>query len=355
MMAVHNGEPFVGKSVQSILGQTFTDFELLVIDDGSTDGSRRIIRSIADSRIRLILNGENRGLTPSLNRGLAEATGEFVARIDADDIALPQRLARQVTYLDKHPDITLVGSGYREIDVSGHPGSKHHPPSKHFQLLWSLIFHCPFLHSSTLWRRDPVAKEVGLYSPSFNYAMDWDYWSRIGARLRMASIPDVLVEYRIGPQSMTATHPRVEAETAAARRVSMVAFFGETRTSDWIGDDGKLFSIIDGWDSESTEDDILSVLRIISDIHRAFVDETGLVGEERIKIQNWINQWTAQRLLHWAQRAHRTHGHQFGRTLFREAWRVHPRILATPTLGKHLLSSVAGSLLRARRSQWGIH
>src|SRR4051794_29608800 len=115
LLAVYNGERYLREAIDSILGQTFQDFEFLIINDGSTDSTREIILSYHDPRIRLVDNEDNIGQTRSLNRGLALAAGQFVARQDADDISEPERLASQVAFLEIHPEVVLLGTWYRKI------------------------------------------------------------------------------------------------------------------------------------------------------------------------------------------------------------------------------------------------
>ncbi|HKQ33129.1 MAG TPA: glycosyltransferase family A protein, partial [Thermodesulfobacteriota bacterium] len=115
LMTVYNGEKFLNEAIDGILNQTFRDFEFLIINDGSTDGSREIIKSYKDPRINLVDNESNIGLTASLNRGLSLAGGEYIARQDADDISLPERLEKQISILERNPDIALLGSWYLEI------------------------------------------------------------------------------------------------------------------------------------------------------------------------------------------------------------------------------------------------
>src|SRR5258705_775698 len=108
LLPVWNGERHLAAAIESVLGQSFTDFELLIVDDGSTDGSAALIRRYGDERIRLFENEKNLGVTRSLNLGLAQARGRYVARMDADDLSAPERLARQVAFLDSHPEVALV-------------------------------------------------------------------------------------------------------------------------------------------------------------------------------------------------------------------------------------------------------
>lgn len=204
VMAVHNGAASVRSAVESVLAQTYADFELLVVDDASTDGSGDIVRAIGDPRVRVVANSTNLGLTKSLNEGLALARGELVARHDADDLSHPERLAKQVAFLAEHPDVTLVGSWYRKVDANGETLGTRTLPADHARLCWALLFYCPFVHSAVVFRRAPVI-ELGGYDARFVYAQDYDLWSRTARHGRLANVAETLVDYRQGPATMTST------------------------------------------------------------------------------------------------------------------------------------------------------
>jgi glycosyltransferase involved in cell wall biosynthesis len=203
LMAVYNGERHLRESVESILGQTHTDFELLVIDDGSTDSSREILDSYADNRIRVLTNDRNVGLTGSLNRGLEEARGDLIARQDADDVSEPQRLARQVAYLDDTPSTALVASDYVRIDDDGQGMGERVVPKTATAIRWRLLFLNAFTHSSITMRTE-VSRQLGGYDPRYAYAQDYDLWSRFADRHQVHALSDSLVRYRRSRESMTA-------------------------------------------------------------------------------------------------------------------------------------------------------
>ena len=346
VMAVYNGEPFLRETLRSILDQSFTDFEYVVVDDGSTDSSRDIVRSFEDSRIRLVENDTNRGLSPSLNRGVREARGEFIARIDADDLALPQRLERQVAYLDAHQDIALVGSGFREIRNGKATGPKLYHPTDHVWLRWSLMFYCTFLHSAVMWRRRPVAEQVGPYDEDFAYAMDWEYWGRIGGHLGIANLKEVLAHYRLGSHSMTESHPHVAREVSDARRASIGSVFGQEEAEDWVSEGARLFPIIDGWAPSTTEDEIRESVRAIERLQAAFEKRIGLEGSSLEEFRESMPNWIARRLLYRARKAHRAGHRRLGTTLFREARNVDPGILASVDFARYVGARVLGPRLK---------
>lgn len=238
LTAVHNGEAYLAEAIESVLAQTCPDFELLLVDDGSTDRSREIARSYADPRIRILENERNVGLARSLNRGLAEARGALVARLDADDVCEPERLARQVAFLDAHPDVALLGSGYTEIDAQGRPGRVLRLPTAHADLCWALLFYCPFVHSAAMIRKDAVLGAVGPYDETLSYSMDYELWRRIARRLRVANLPEPLVRYRLSPSSMTLTYGSRTREGRLLAETTVGELLG------WAGDPADRWALL---------------------------------------------------------------------------------------------------------------
>ena len=225
LMAVHDDERFVGEAMRSILAQTFTDFEFVIVNDASRDRSREIVASFDDRRIRLSDNAENLGLTRSLNRGLALARGEYVARFDANDVSRRDRLARQVALLDARPNVVAVGSRARIIRRNGtviRPNVLV-PALTPEGIDWGLMFYSPLLHPASAFRRVAVER-LGGYderfviadaSKVFGYGEDLDLWSRLATVGRLANLPEALIDLRIDPSS-TSGYENV------ARRLRMV-------------------------------------------------------------------------------------------------------------------------------------
>jgi glycosyltransferase involved in cell wall biosynthesis len=200
LMPVFNGERFLREAIDSLLQQTYRDFELLILNDGSTDGSRAIVRSYADPRIRLIEHERNRGLTATLNRGLAEASSDLIARQDADDLSSPNRLAKQVEFFKLHPDVALVGTQARFIDERGYSsGGILQRACSHDSIKWDLLFDNSFTHSSVMFRKRVVRGELGGYDETFSYCQDYELWSRIATSHHVANLSESLVGYRVHP------------------------------------------------------------------------------------------------------------------------------------------------------------
>lgn len=208
VMPVHDGEAFVGEAIRSILGQSMADFELVVVDDGSKDRSRDIITGFGDPRIVLLEQKENVGIARALNIGLAGARGTYVARMDADDLADPDRLAAQTTFLDAHPDIGIVGSDVILIDGAGAEIGRVRFPEHHEEISRTIMVHNPFAHGSVMLRRR-LLDAWGTYDPRFLDNEDYDLWMRLhAAGVRMANVPRFLLLRRIHETSITVAHER---------------------------------------------------------------------------------------------------------------------------------------------------
>lgn len=203
LMPVRDGARWLNEAVTSIRRQTFDEFEFVAIDDGSVDESADILESHArsDRRIRVIRQ-ERLGLVAALNRGLNEAHGGLIARIDADDRAHPRRLERQIRYLDAHPEIGLVGCWADKIDEHGLSCGLVKPETEPDRLAAVLLRRNPFVHSSVLMRSDLVEK-VGGYRAAFEAAEDYDLWLRIAEVTKVANLPERLVQYRWHSENAT--------------------------------------------------------------------------------------------------------------------------------------------------------
>lgn len=197
IIPVYNALPFLPEAIESILNQTWTDFEFLLIDDGSTDGSTQYIESIEDPRARKFFQ-DHRGLVEVLNFGLSQARGELVARMDADDLALPHRLEKQIAFLQDHPEVVLLGTYVQEIDEHGKPiRAVQQEPTSHDKILSSfrgLHRWNPIAHPSVIYRKSAVLL-CGGYRATFPLAQDLDLWRRLArvGRLHVLNQPLLLL------------------------------------------------------------------------------------------------------------------------------------------------------------------
>jgi glycosyltransferase involved in cell wall biosynthesis len=235
IMSVYNGEKYLAAAIESIRAQTFSHFEFIIIDDGSADGSPQILKRFAekDSRLRVETRA-NKGLTRSLNEAIAQSRGEFLARMDADDVALPNRLQIQIDFLRAHPDVVLLGGGYELIDGAGRVLTRMIPPTDDATLQeHALSGRTPICHPLAMMRRDAVAK-VGGYDESLAVAQDLDLWLKLGEVGKVACVPDVLLRYRQHPksvseerQAMQIENMRLACQRACARRGIAREFKGD--------------------------------------------------------------------------------------------------------------------------------
>lgn len=203
LMPVYNGEKFLAAAIESILQQTFKDFEFIIIDDASSDNSFNIIKSYKDSRIRLISNDSNIGQVKTLNRGIRLAESEFVARMDQDDIAAKRRLEKEVNFLLKHDEISAVGTSAIIIDETGRRIGIAHAPGEGRQFKLEILFNNPIFHSSVMLRKEALL-EVGCFDENFIFSQDYELWSRmIISGHRLTNIDEPLLFLRKHNSSAT--------------------------------------------------------------------------------------------------------------------------------------------------------
>jgi glycosyltransferase involved in cell wall biosynthesis len=215
LLPVHNAEPYLAEAVESILNQSFSDFEFLIINDGSTDRSLEILQTYAkqDSRIKLT-NRPNRGLIATLNEMLEQATGEFLARMDADDIATPNRLALQVSFLQQHAEIVCVGGAFDLIDFQGRtvqwiPMPQHNDQIQQMLLVGRTIIN----HPCALIRRASLL-QIGGYDPEMKTVEDLDMLLKLGEIGELANLPETVLKYRFHPNSVSAQNIEFQTQMA---------------------------------------------------------------------------------------------------------------------------------------------
>ena len=253
LMPVRNGARWLAPAIDSVLAQTFADFELLLIDDGSTDRTPDIIADYAarDLRVRSIRQ-DALGLVAALNRGIVEARGDLIARLDADDLAKPERLASQVAAIDTNPRLNLIGSWADKIDAEGRPAGMLTPPTDPQLLRDTLAQTNPFIHSSVMLRTEAV-RRAGGYRAAFEAAEDYDLWLRLSEHGDIVIIPEPLVRYREHGGNVTVRKAARQlfsarlASRAAASRVSIGIDPSDSLTAppDWRTDVGNSFYATD--------------------------------------------------------------------------------------------------------------
>lgn len=215
VLAVYNGARHLERSLQSVLSQSFADFELIVVDDGSTDATPAILAALtrADPRV-IVLRQENRGLTASLNRGIALARGTYVARQDADDISKPERFARQIAYLETHPSVAALGTYAEVIDRSGMAVSRLAGACGAPAVTRGLMtLRRTPVHGSVMMRKN-VLEAAGGYREAFRAGQDYDLWLRLISRFDVDNLPDVLYQWRMDHESVYTTQRATQLKYA---------------------------------------------------------------------------------------------------------------------------------------------
>lgn len=202
IMSVYNGGQYLNEAIDSILNQTFTDFEFIIIDDGSTDDSAEIIKSYDDERI-IIIQQENKGLAAALNEGIKIARGKYIARMDVDDIALLLRLEKQMSFLDGNKDCVIVGSSAIVIDRKGEFLFNSKMPTEWEEIKRNLPYHSPFYHSSVMFRKEVCITCGGYYEKIGQHIEDIILWNKLSIYGELRNLRDSLIKYRLVPNAIT--------------------------------------------------------------------------------------------------------------------------------------------------------
>lgn len=239
LMSVYNGEKWLRDSIESVLSQSEEDFEFIIINDGSTDGTAGILDSYRDKRL-IIKKQKNVGLTKSLNVGLSVARGKFIARIDADDICMPDRFNKQKIFLIENPDVVLVGSNAILIDESNNDIGYTEYPTSHDSLMERLKnFQPVFPHSSIFFRRDIIAGEGG-YNPHFARSQDSELYLRLSRKYSLAGLNQFLVKLRLNNDSLTYSNIDLQLKMGIAalisyyRRKAGLKDLSGSNNDDWL-------------------------------------------------------------------------------------------------------------------------
>ena len=210
LMSVYNGMPYVRYAIESILQQTFTDFRFLIFDDASTDGTSQLLAqyTFQDNRIKIITNDRRYGLGANLARGVEMTQTPWIARMDADDVAFPNRLELQLKYVEQHPYISVLGGYAIELNSQGQIVSERKVPTSHQQIK-KLIWTCPFIHGTVLLNRESILR-VGSYSKKLAKRQDYELWFRcVKANLKFANLPTPLIYYRFTDNTLQRNNLRV--------------------------------------------------------------------------------------------------------------------------------------------------
>ena len=224
IIPVYNAQSYIEDCIKSIISQTYSNLEIFVIDDASTDNSIKVIESFNDDRISIIRNPCNLGLAASVNKAISQSVGTFIARMDADDIALPSRIQKQVEFLEDNPTISIVGSAMKSF---GYEKFTHHFPLMHDDCKAQLLFNVCFGHPTVVFRREVFNGGNAWYDETLQqYSEEYELWCRLVDQCRFANLPDILLYYRTYPTNQ-------KAEGNIKRRQNSYLIRSRFLTSQW--------------------------------------------------------------------------------------------------------------------------
>ena len=232
VLPCYNAEMYIEESVYSILNQTYKNIECIVIDDASTDQTCALVERIAahDVRVKLFRKEQNTGYTESLNMGLKLARGKYIARMDADDLAMPERLEKQVAYMEANPDCVVCGTAYK----LHHNGFAIYPPVSHHEIMLGMMYGNVFCHPSILMRTSVLAENELLYDTNYEPSEDYDMWVRLSRYGKLANLPDVLLSYRLHLSSVSSSRSLIQKKKAEDIRLAFIRTRLILFTGSWV-------------------------------------------------------------------------------------------------------------------------
>ena len=321
--SAYNGERYVAGAIESILSQTFRDFEYILVDDASTDGSARILADYAarDDRVFLVQNPVNLMLSGALNRALELATGDYFAVLDQDDLAHPERLARQVAYLDAHPEVGLLGSQVNMIDAEGSPLHPMSFPTDPETVRWIVFFGIPVLHSAAMMRRD-LARQAGGYSVRRWSVNDYILFATLLNRTVVTNLPETLVSYRRHEGQTAHTHAKTQQAQAWLLVYSLLAERLQLQVG--LNEVGIFFGAVRGHRLPDAPT-LMQTADLLMQIHARYLEVENPGAQARARVDTDC----ARRLLLMAW-VHRREQRSASRELLRQALALDPHLWQQP-------------------------
>jgi len=239
VMGIYNTEAFLAKSLDCILAQTFSDFEMICVNDGSTDGSLEILNNYAarDSRVRVVSFSKNQGISTALNEAIRLAQGKYIGIADSDDLYLPQKFATQIQFLEANADYVAVGSSASFIDTSDKLFGWEMMPESDAALRWRMLFNSPFFHPSLLLRAEAIKKIPVVYNPCMKAAIDYDLWPRILKYGKGYNLKEPFLFYRIHNNSISLSNSKTQVQNrdSISSTLLLEAFGEHGYSSEQIG------------------------------------------------------------------------------------------------------------------------
>jgi glycosyltransferase involved in cell wall biosynthesis len=271
LLPVYNGEEYLKSAIDSILTQTYTDFEFLIINDGSTDTTENIILSYTDPRIRYVKNEQNIKLIATLNKGLKLAKGKYIARMDADDISLPERLEKQISFLENNPNVGLCGSYLKSLGTANNQLIGYKTNSD--EIKFRLLFDTHFPHPAAVLRKD-ILDQFGLeYEAEYIHVEDYVLWNRMAEHTDLAILPEVLVLKREHENQISLVHYQTQQKIMGDFRKALT----EKITGPIDVNTYAVYSALLKAEYPTNSADVIAVLKLI---------ETLVENNKRLKIYN---------------------------------------------------------------------
>jgi len=298
VMPVYNGERYLRRSIESILAQSYGDFEFIIVDDGSTDFTKAILDSFADRRIRRLQNSVNFGVRRARNQGLTRAVGEFVAVQDADDIASADRLMNQLEFLKRNSGVTVVGSDYVELHEENST-KRIQMPKGDLQIKWHGLFQSPIANATAMFRRKPVL-EMGGYSTQLPgiHSEDYDLWSRlIRSHHRLVNLKKPLVQVRCAASGLSKAKPELQELTfRLIVRRNLQGLLPALTNDDCLTQLLWRLQVCGGFDEQLEQ--VEKALVVIEELVGSFCDYYQLNSRQRRQVRLMEHRRTARSLLH---------------------------------------------------------
>lgn len=293
LMSVYNGAQYLPQAIQSVLNQSYDDFEFLIVDDGSSDATADILRDFAvkDSRIHILTNTVNLGLAISLNRGIQEAQASYIARMDADDICQPERFHKQITFMESHPQVGVLGSRMQVISADEKPLFEFDVPLEHSLIIWNLFFGRTFAHPSVMMRTT-VIREVGGYDEKIAAAQDVDLWSRLVGYTQFANLPDRLMLYRSHEGATSIQKAALQQEMIIQTIHDLLV-----RLLDWevsLDIVEPIVQVRRGQYQEFTVEEREMVITMMHDLYKVLSAQGWILQEESVMLKQRMNQQIEQ-------------------------------------------------------------
>jgi glycosyltransferase involved in cell wall biosynthesis len=230
LMPVYNGEIYLREAIESILSQTFTDFEFLIINDGSTDKSEKIIKSYNDSRIRYVKNESNLKLIATLNNGIELAKGKYILRMDADDISVPNRIEKQVAFMEQNPEIGLCGTWFNTFDEQGEKGRCTYAED-HDKICFKHLYQIHLSHGTSIIRKSTLMEFEFRFDKNFAHAEDYDLFTRMSLKTKLANLPYVGYHVRHHENEVSVIFNDIQRENVLKVRKRLFDLF-DTKSDD---------------------------------------------------------------------------------------------------------------------------